>query len=226
MTLHYTLTKNQQEIEQFSSSTFPKSWTPSFNTSPGQMLPIITQNEPHIIHLAQWGFIPAHALDPRSGLKNSTATSQDVSDYPPMRAAFKHRRCIIITDGYYEWKKIQGGHAPYRIEHKKKDILYVAGIYNFYTLQDGRELLSFCMLLTKPNAKTSEFETPMPYILEPHEIKKYLEHAPSTFVSPQASSLRVFPVDIDVNNPENNNPNLIIPVDEPIPAKFNGKHKS
>ncbi len=225
MTLRYTLTRNQQEIEHFSKATFSKPWKPTYNASLGQMLPIITQSEPTLIHLAQWGFIPQHAMDQRAGLKHPTATSQDVSEYPPMRAAFKHRRCIIITDGYYEWKKIQEGHVPYRIEHKKKDILYLAGIYNIYTLPDGRELYSFCMLLTKPNAKTSEFQTPMPYILEPDEISKYLAHTPATFVSPAAAALKVFPVAIDVNNPENNTPNLILPTNEPIPAKFNGKHK-
>ena len=179
--------------------------------------------DPKMIQYAQWGFIPAHAMDPRLGLKYCTSLLRDCIEYPPLRAAFKHRRCVILTDGYYEWKKVQGGFIPYRIEHKKKELLYIAGVYNFYTLEDGRELLSFSILLTKPNAKTSEFETPMPYILTPEEIAKYFAHSPSSLESPQASFLRVFMVDTEVNNPLNNSPDLIEPKTEVTPTRYSGK---
>ena len=82
------------------------------------MHPVITQEEPDIIHLFRWGLIPFWSKDMKIGSKMINARIEGIEEKPAFRQAFHKRRCIVPFDGYYEWQKTPDGKIPFRIQIK------------------------------------------------------------------------------------------------------------
>ena len=64
------------------------------------------------LSLLQWGLIPSWADDPAIGNRLINARAETVAEKPAFRTAFKKRRCLVVADGFYEWKR-ENGKTPY-----------------------------------------------------------------------------------------------------------------
>jgi len=97
---------------------------PRYNIAPFQPIPVITK--PHHIDFLKWGLLPLW-------LKNSqgfiNARVETVSDKPSFRTAMERRRCLIVADGYYEWKQEGAIKKPYYISRRDKNVFALAGIW-------------------------------------------------------------------------------------------------
>ena len=76
----------------------------------------------------RWGLIPYWAKDPKIAYKTINARVESVDTAPSYRQAFKKRRCLIPSDGFYEWKKVLGGKIPYSIGMKDNSPFAFAGL--------------------------------------------------------------------------------------------------
>jgi putative SOS response-associated peptidase YedK len=176
-----SLTKTEKELEERFRATFYSedleryNPLPNFNVAPTQLHPVITLQEPSIIHLYRWGLIPFWAKDIKIGSKMINARIESIAEKPAFRQAFEKRRCIVPFDGYYEWMKTPGGKIPYRIRVTNTEIFTVAGLYEFWRGPDGNSINSFTLITKEADPKIAHLHDRMPLILLPEQEKLWLD---------------------------------------------------
>lgn len=149
-----------------------------YNIAPTQTIPAIVK-EPetgfHVMTLFHWGLIPPWAEDPKIANRLINARSETVSVRPAFRSAFKHRRCLIPTTGFFEWKREQRKKQPYLIQIHDTTLFAFAGLWEKWTNQDG-EVIESCTILTTPsNELISEIHNRMPVIVRPEHYDLWLD---------------------------------------------------
>ena len=152
--------------------------------------------------------------------------SDTINIYPFYK---KYKRCIIIIEGYYEWKKIQKGdnkiyRQPYYISLKEKDkdnLIYLAGLYSEELDEDGFEYKSTSIITCNANKQIESIHDRMPLIFKNfEEAEKYLNGANiNTFINEtQNIEMKFYEVGDLVNNFKNNTKDNILPKDQ---VKYN-----
>jgi putative SOS response-associated peptidase YedK len=87
----------------------------SYNIAPTHTVPVVLQAAPdreRELRLLRWGLIPAWADDPAIGSRLINARSETVATKPAIRSSFRQRRCLIVADGFYEWRKLARSKQP------------------------------------------------------------------------------------------------------------------
>src|SRR4051812_46797662 len=75
-----------------------------YNVAPSQPVPVITADD-NDVQMFRWGLIPHWAKDEKVGYKMINARAESVAEKPSYRACFEARRCLVLADGFYEWRK-------------------------------------------------------------------------------------------------------------------------
>ncbi len=176
-----SLTKTEKELEErfranfYSEDLERYNPLPSFNVAPTQLHPVITLQDPTMIHLYRWGLIPFWAKDIKIGSKMINARIEGIADKPAFRQAFEKRRCLVPLDGYYEWMKTPEGKIPYRIKVTNTDIFSVAGLYEMWRNPDGKTVSSFTIITKKAEPEITHLHDRMPLILLPEQEKLWID---------------------------------------------------
>ena len=180
----------------------------------------------------RWGLIPAWAKDPAIGNRTINARAETLAEKPAFRAAFRQRRCLIVADGFYEWKTEAGGKQPYRITLVDGGPFALAGLWERWAGPPGGEapggetpggetIESCTIITTEANARLRAIHPRMPVILAPEAFDPWLD--PKTPGAEAAALLVPFPtaalthyrVSPRLNSPANDDPALIEPLDAP-----------
>ncbi len=143
--------------------------------------PVITDESPNLIQMLEWGLIPhwvksgEQANDIRKGTFN--ARSDSVFKKPSFRSSIMNKRCLVIADGFYEWKQVDHGKYPFYIRLKNKEPFSLAGIWD--TWSSGQTTKStFSIITTDANpmmARIHNTKKRMPVILRREDEKRWLE---------------------------------------------------
>ena len=185
---------------------------PRYNIAPTQSVPIVRDGPDggREMTVVRWGLIPSWAKDPAISGRMINARSETASEKPAFRAAFRHRRCIVPADGFYEWRKLDGGKQPYYIGRADGRPMALAGLWESWTNHENAgEMIESCAILTtSANETISELHDRMPVILEPESIAAWLNPAAegtaalAELLEPAAAGvLEFFPVSRRVNSP-------------------------
>lgn len=194
--------------------------TPRYNIAPTQPVPVVPNNGQNRVEFFTWGLIPSWAKDPKIGNRMINARSETLHEKPSFRAAYKRRRCLILTDGFYEWQKVPGQKAkiPTHIRMKSDEPFAFAGLWESWHSADGSHILSCTIVTTTPNELLEPIHNRMPVILAREAYDEWLdpeERGPEALghlLKPYpASEMRAYPVSTAVNNPGVDAPELIIP---------------
>jgi putative SOS response-associated peptidase YedK len=169
---------------------------PRYNIAPAQLIPII--RTPGEIEFLHWGFKPAWMKAETVGNGFINARAETITEKPSFSDALKKRRCLILTDGYYEWKLVGRTKQPYYICRKDRKVFALAGIWEKET----------CAIITiSANAIISPIHERMPVLLsqEAHSLWldstcKQNERIASLLMPFPSESLEVYPVSPKVNN--------------------------
>ena len=170
-----SLTKTEKELEErfranfYSEDLERYNPLPNFNVAPTQMHPVITMQEPQVIHLYRWGLIPFWAKDMKIGASMINARIEGITEKPAFRQAFEKRRCLVPFDGYYEWMKTPEGKIPYRIKVTNTDIFSIAGLYENWKSPEGNLIHSFTIITKEADPLISHLHDRMPLILLPKQ---------------------------------------------------------
>ena len=176
-----SLTKTEKELEErfranfYSEDLERYNPLPNFNVAPTQMHPVITQEEPHVIHLYRWGLIPFWAKDMKIGASMINARIEGIETKPAFRQAFEKRRCLVPFDGYYEWMKTPEGKIPYRIKVTNTDIFTIAGLYENWKGPDGKFVHSFTLITKEADPVIAHLHDRMPLILLPEQEQLWID---------------------------------------------------
>ena len=217
----FTLTVNPADLQNtFSNFIFPTKFAPRFNIVPSQPVLAIPNEDSHTAEFFLWGLIPMWAKDPSIGNRLINARGETVAEKPSFRGSFKYKRCLILTDGFYEWKTNPGKKTktPYLIHMKDRNPFAFAGLWDIWESPDGSSVKTCTIITTRPNELMETLHNRMPVILHPRDYGKWLDTSPQTpenllpLIKPYpADDMSAHPVSTLVNNPSNDSPELVIP---------------
>ena len=145
--------------------------------------PIILNDNPSSIILAQWGMIPHWTKDAEFAEKIRKQTfnsrAETIFVKPVFRDQIKHKRCMVLIDGFFEWREFKGKKYPYYIFMKDGDPFALAGIWDEWTAPDTGEILkTFSIITCDANpllAKIHNTKKRMPVILDKQDEAKWLD---------------------------------------------------
>jgi putative SOS response-associated peptidase YedK len=204
--------------ERFQARLSTEIAVPTYNAAPSQAQLAILNDHPQAIVRAAWGFVPAWA-DGRPDVKPLiNARAETVATKPFFRDAFKHKRCLILADGFYEWKRAGKGKVPYRIALKTEEPFAFAGIWSTVHDAQGEVQPTFAILTTEANTLVSPIHTRMPVILREQDEADWLnpglalDAAQALLVPVPADLLMAYEVSPKVNSPAFNIPEALQPV--------------
>ena len=170
------------------------------------------------LFLARWGLVPSWAKDRTIAASCINARSDTVDKRPAFRAAFKKRRCVVVAEGFFEWRR--GDKQPFYISLRSGRPMPFAGLWEWWP-GDGTDgpFESCTICTTDGNAFMGELHDRMPVILPEDAIGHWLARnvVDPTEVKPMLSQLpgelmQAWPVDRRVGNVRNEGPELIEPV--------------
>lgn len=209
--------------EQFSLFELPP-FTARFNIAPTQPVAVVRlaaeQTPPRReLDWLHWGLIPSWAKDPKVGSRMINARAETVAERPAYRAAFRRRRCLVVADGFYEWKRRGGRKQPYFIHRKDDRPFGFAGLWEHWEGEDGTIIASCTLLTTEPNELMRPIHNRMPVIVAKEDYPRWLdpsiqEAAPlAPLLSPwPADSMEAYPVSAYVNSPTHDDPQCVQPL--------------
>jgi putative SOS response-associated peptidase YedK len=204
----YSITTLSGLDERFDAEFPDEPLKPRYNAAPTQNLVVITESDPHKMVYAKWGFPISWMKDKPAGLINMRI--ETLKEKPSFKK-YLENRCLILADGFYEWKKESNGKQPFRITLKNGEPFAMAGVCREV---DGN--LRFAIITTEPNEVMKPIHTRMPVILEREEEKEWLnpDNEISRIVSYALSSypakkMVAVPISNLINSPQNDNPEVL-----------------
>ena len=209
-------------------------FAPRYNIAPTQIAPVIfhVRNQP-AVKLMRWGLIPSWAKDKSVGNALINARSETIESRTAFREAFKHRRCLIPADSFYEWQESHGKRQPFRVMLKSGEPFCFAGLWDrwvklpatgkFDTDLDeapaSETIDSFTIITRAANAVIAPLHDRMPVIMAPNHYGWWLKDDAARSEShkmalghPLEEPLKIYPVSDLVNSPKTDDPRCIEPV--------------
>jgi putative SOS response-associated peptidase YedK len=193
---------------------------PRYNVAPTQQVLVVrTADERRELVPLRWGLVPSWSKGPESGYSMINARAETVDAKPAYRSAFKHRRCLIPTEGFYEWKKEGRAKTPFLIRRKDGEPFGMAGLWETWRGKEGETIESCTIIVTEANALVQELHDRMPVILAPEDYAAWLDpenkdaEGLRTMLRPaDPHPWTLVEVSRKVNSPKNDSPELIEPV--------------
>ena len=211
----FSISKEKDEIEdRFEIHIDPAMFTKNYNAAPSQILPIITNQDTEQASFHKWGLIPKWAKDETIGNKLINARGETLTEKPSFRDAAEKRRCLVITDGFYEWQRSGGEKQPYRITLADESLFTFAGLWESWSAPNGRDVRTFTIITTEPNGLMKPIHKRMPVMLTPENERVWISDEPLEEVlhllKPyDEKEMNAYPVSSRVNSPKNNDISIL-----------------
>ena len=211
-TMHHT---REQVALRFDVQTVEAAPQERFNIAPTQPVAVVMeQDDERVLDALQWGLIPAWAKEPGIGNKLINARAETLAEKPSFRQALKKRRCLIPSDGFYEWKKEGTARQPMHIRRIDSDLFAFAGLWEEWKAEDGRPLRTCTIITVAPNEVLLPIHDRMPAILRPEDEAAWLNETDTglllSLLRPYpAEQMEVFAVSKKVNAPTVDDPALL-----------------
>lgn len=217
----YTLAAGPKYIADYFKVDGPMpEFKPSWNITPGGDIPVICQapEDGRTCSLMHWGLIPHWAKEPDSKYKMINAKAETLSQRPAYRDAYKHRRCIIPANGFYEWHTTAQGKQPYYIHRRDDGLLAFAGLWEYW---EKEHIINSCTIITTTaNSSIQSIHDRMPVIISPENFDTWLDpHNTETnnlsdLLAPCDNKLlEPYRISTAVNNPAHDKPELLDRID-------------
>jgi putative SOS response-associated peptidase YedK len=200
---------------------------PRYNVAPTQPIPVVRLVDgKRSFALMRWGFLPAWVENPKNFPLLINARGESVLDKPAFRNAVRRRRCLIPTDGFYEWPsgdRAGGPRRPYFVRAKREGNgnappLAFAGLWETWTGPNGEELDTAAIVTTRANRMLSGLHDRMPVFVAPETFDLWLDcanveaEAAAALIKPaEEVLLEAYPVSTAVNRTANDSEELIAP---------------
>ena len=210
-------------VSKASAAAVEPAYTPSYNIAPSRNILIITADEQGERHLeeSKWGFVPEWAKDAASSYKTINARAETVADKPSYSDAFKNKRCLVIANGFFEWKQLGHAKFPVYIRLKSEEPLAFAGLHSRWKSPQGEEISTCAIITTEANELLRAVHDRMPVILPPESYDLWLNPKIKDrdqllpLLKPYPSDeMEYFEVTMYVNKPGHDTADVIVPVSD------------
>lgn len=212
----FTLSLDPGDLqEELNLGSIPMEMRPRFNIAPTQPVAVVQDGATRDVAMFYWGLVPGWAKDISIGSKMINARSETLAEKPSFKNAFARRRCLVLTNGFYEWEKTGGKKQPYFIHLSSGKPFVFAGLWETWHSPEGKTLNS-CTIITCPaNDLVGKLHERMPVIL-PREMqtawldpKSQPADLQSLLAPYPAGEMSMFPVSPVVNNPAYDSPDCL-----------------
>jgi len=242
----FTLTNPTDELAGYFNVLVKTQLRPRFNIAPTQPVACV-RREPRqpgdksdaaneLVDM-RWGLIPHWAKDPAIGNRMINARSETVAEKPAYKDAFRRRRCLVVADGFYEWRKLEGAKQPYFIAMADRKPFGIAGLWARWKPGEGQldnivgaerpkvpmtddgRVESCSFLTTGPNELMEPIHNRMPVIVPSDQWETWLspeiedvDLLGKLLLPYPAEEMQAWPVSTHVNKPTNDDPDCIRPL--------------
>jgi len=166
----YAPTK-KQIAEQLKGKEIPAQFQLRYNIAPTQKALVILHETPDQLSALTWGLVPFWSKDGKEGGKMINARAETVAEKPAFRNAFRHHRCLVPADSFYEWRKEGTQKLPYRIRYKNGELMFMAGIWEDW--HHGEEhKQTFSIVTSGANTDMNDLHDRMPLLLTTEEQRQ------------------------------------------------------
>jgi putative SOS response-associated peptidase YedK len=188
-----------------------ESYRPVFSASAFTFpsMPVITNQEPDQISLLNWGLIPFWIKDEVKALHIRQHTLNARGETAFNKPAFRHcivtKRCMVLVDGFFEWRHFDKKIYPYYIRLVDHQPFALAGIWDNWRNHDtGIEIKTFSVITTEANSILAQIHNTrkrMPVILSRDNEKRWIDNNLETgeigaMLKPcDSATIEAYPVD-------------------------------
>ena len=177
--------------------------TDNYNAHPQQKLPVIkSYTNGKTLESLQWGLTPSWTKEKEiKPLIN--ARLETLNEKISFKNLINNNRCLVVADGYYEWKREKISKQPYYFTRLDNQTMFFAGIYKYH---------QFIIITMKANSNVINIHHRQPIIINDKDLNDYFnlkKEGTSFLKSYKAPALKFHHVGKDVNKPTNNARELI-----------------
>ena len=225
MCSRYSLTSPPEAVRAYFGYQNVEDFPPRYNIAPSQPAAIVRLSMKNVKEfvLVRWGLVPSWVKDPREFSTLINARSETAAEKPSFRASLRHRRCLVPTDGFYEWTGAAGAKVPHlirlshhaRAEAQGSGLFAMAGLFEHWQGADGSEFESMAILTTSANGTIARLHDRMPCIIPPAGFDRWLDCRSGTsaglddLLKPATDDLlEIVEVSRKLNNPRNEGPEV------------------
>ncbi len=156
---------------------------PRYNIAPTQPIPIVCRDDTRIgaserhFRLVRWGLVPSFVKDWNAWPLIFNARAEEIATKASFRAALTRRRCLVIADAYYEWRRTEARKTgtPFLFRRRDGNPIAFAGLHERWMGADGSEMETACIITTHANGSTAAIHPRMPVILEREDWEAWLD---------------------------------------------------
>ncbi|MDE2491087.1 MAG: SOS response-associated peptidase [Elusimicrobia bacterium] len=169
---------------------------PRYNIVPTQDAPVVLEEDGRV-------------------LKMFRARAETVALKPSFRTPFRKRRCLVVADGFYEWKRLAGGgKEPRRAVLPSREPFAMAGLWDDWKSPEGKDVRTFTIIATGANDVMKPIHDRMPVIFAREDEATWLDPAAkpdvlASLLKPWSGNLETYAVSPIVNSPRNDNPTCV-----------------
>ncbi|PLT33677.1 SOS response-associated peptidase [Bacillus sp. V5-8f] len=192
---------------------------PRYNIAPGEDIMAVRCGENgNYASLLRWGLIPAWAKDSKIGYKMINARAETLHEKSTFKRLLNRKRCLIVADGFYEWKKEEKGKQPYHIHLKNQEPFGFAGLWDEWEHQ-GQIVQTCTIITTQANELMKDIHHRMPVILTRESEEAWLDEAELSvpelnglLVPYKPTEMLAYPISTFVNNARNEGKEILNPL--------------
>jgi putative SOS response-associated peptidase YedK len=181
--------------------------TDNWNAHPSQKLPIIrSYTNGKALELGEFGYVPNWSKKIAKFSPLINARKETLMEKVTFKNLIQTSRCLVLADGYYEWKREEKSKVPFYFSKEDDELMFFAAIH-----QNNQ----FCIITREASENVSQIHHREPLIINQSQINNYLnvkKDAMEVLNSIKPPRLKFYEVSKDVNNPVNNDPALIKPI--------------
>ncbi|UCE73388.1 MAG: SOS response-associated peptidase [Methanomassiliicoccales archaeon] len=162
----------------------PELFEPAYHVSAFSIpyVPVITNEKVHTLQMLRWGLVPFWVKNEESAMQIRTKTfnarAETLFEKPSFRTPIKNKRCLVIADGFFEWREVKGKNYPYYIRLADKSPFAMAGIWDtWHNREIDEKYHAFSVITTKANPlleKIHNKKKRMPALLRKDDEKRWL----------------------------------------------------
>ncbi|HTG00663.1 MAG TPA: SOS response-associated peptidase [Nitrospirota bacterium] len=191
---------------------------PGFNIAPGGDVAIVINDGTRRIVSSRWGFVPSWSKETARTCPINVR-AETAATNAAFRESFEGMRCLVVADGFYEWKKAGATKNPYYIHQRSGGPFGFAGLYSRRITPHGETMHTCAIITTAANELISPIHDRMPVIEEPAYYDQWLDprirdrKMIEGLLHPvPADTLEVYPVTPKMNSAGYDTPENILPL--------------
>jgi len=206
-------------LKEFKIGHFTFDYKFSCHIAPAGQIVVLKNDGKRHLSQCRWGVFPSWTDDPKTGYKMINAGADTVSEKPAFKDAFMFLRCLVVADGFFEWRQ-QGKIKKTVYMHLRSQGLFgFSRLYHIWKSRAGEQVCTCTIITTEANELLRPIHVRMPAIIPKDKENIWLnpdnpetECLKSLLIPYPSGEVEFCDVSSFVNKPDNDSPEVIDPV--------------